>query len=174
MCGPGDWTKRWKVGMNRAKQTGTKFESGLVRYLRSKTGDDRIRRFALSGSDDEGDVGGIYAHGMRGIAECKSHKSVTPALVARWKEETLRERGNADADFAALVVHVSGRDATGRKASFGQNRVLLTWEDAIQLNECADFVPGLRRACEDRWIETDVDGLVWLICGPGRGADGGC
>lgn len=161
------------MAVNKPKNIGTVFESGFVRYLRRKTGDDRIRRLALSGSEDEGDIGGIYAHGLRGIAECKSHKTVTPALVSRWKEETLRERGNADVDFAALVVHVRGRDATGRKASFGQNRVLLTWEDAIQLNECADFVRGMRRACEDRWIETDVDGFVWLICGPDHVADGG-
>ena len=152
--------------MNRPKNIGTAFESGLVRYLRSKTGDDRIRRLALSGSDDEGDVGGIYAHGLRGIAECKSHKQVTPAMVSRWMAETIRERGNSDADFAVLVIHVPGRDATGRKPSFGQNRVLLTWDDAIQLNECADFAPGLRSKCTDWWIETNVDGFVWLLMGP--------
>ena len=161
--------------VNRPKNIGTAFESGLVRYLRGKTGDMRIRRLALAGTNDQGDIGPVYAHGCRGTLECKSHKKVTPALIEKWKDETLRERGNADADFAALVIHVSGRDGTGKHPSFGQNRVLMTLEDLMKLCVGITWQTGTeearrwREACGGQWVETTVDGFVWLIHGVGDG-----
>ena len=80
---------------SRQKAKGTRFESSVVRYMREALGDDRIERRALHGTQDMGDIYGIRAHGWDVIAECKSHKEVTPALVAEWREQTLRERENA-------------------------------------------------------------------------------
>ena len=91
---------------SRQKAKGTRFESSVVRYMREALGDDRIERRALHGTQDMGDIYGIRAHGWDVIAECKSHKEVTPALVAEWREQTLRERENADAGAALLVVSV--------------------------------------------------------------------
>ena len=91
---------------NPSKDKGTKYETAVVRYMREMTGDDRIERRALHGSKDMGDIYGIAAHGWQGIAECKAHKDVTPALVTEWREQTVAERENAGADFGLLVVNV--------------------------------------------------------------------
>lgn len=89
---------------NPSKDKGTAFETAVVRYMRARLKDERIERRALHGAKDMGDVFGIRAHGFEGIAECKAHATVTPSLIERWRDETLDERGNADADFALLVV----------------------------------------------------------------------
>ena len=78
--------------------------SGVRDYLREALHDTGIDRRVLHGTQDMGDIYGIRSHGCDVIAECKAHRDVTPALVARWRDETLRERGNADADAAVLVV----------------------------------------------------------------------
>lgn len=155
---------------NRPKQIGTEFESGFVRYMRSATGDMRIRRSALAGSADVGDIEGLCSRGLNGIAECKSHKKISPSLVEKWQSETLRERGNAGADFAVLVVHVPGRDSTGRSRSFGLNKVRITIEDYIKLlvDDGMDTMSS-DEFCH-RWIEMDVDNFIWFAYQ--RGADG--
>lgn len=91
---------------NPSKDRGTRYETAVVRYMREMTGDDRIERRALHGSKDMGDIYGIAAHGWEGIAECKAHKEVTPALVTEWREQTVAERENAGAGFGLLVVNV--------------------------------------------------------------------
>lgn len=158
------------MAVNRPKQIGTAFESGFVRYARSATGDMRIRRSALAGSADVGDIEGLCSRGLNGIAECKSHKNISPSLVEKWQSETLRERGNSGADFAVLVVHVPGRDSTGRSRSFGRNKVYITVDDFIKL--LGDGGITFRRSDElcYRWIEMDVDNFIWLAYQ--RGADG--
>ena len=87
-----------------SKAKGTRFESAVRDYLREALHDTGIDRRVLHGTQDMGDIYGIRSHGCDVIAECKAHRDVTPALVARWRDETLRERGNADADAAVLVV----------------------------------------------------------------------
>lgn len=90
--------------MSAQRDKGTRFETDVVRYMRRELGDTRIERRALHGSRDMGDIFGIRAHGYSGIAECKCHRTVTDGLVERWRDQTLMERGNADADFALLIV----------------------------------------------------------------------
>lgn len=96
---------------NRPKQRGTAFETRVCRYLRERSGDDRIERRALHGSTDMGDLFGLRAHGLTGIVECKSY-SVYPTqkkMLRTFKAQTEDERCNADADFALLVVRVPQR-----------------------------------------------------------------
>lgn len=122
--------------MSKSKAKGTAFESGVVRWLREFLEDDRIERRALHGSQDMGDVYGLYAHGYEGIAECKSYKGFSvskSALMAEWFAETIDERENADADFALLIIHVPGRDATGKAASFGENLCYVQVRDLAKL-----------------------------------------
>lgn len=90
--------------MSIQREKGTRFETDVVNYLRAQLGDNRIERRALHGSKDMGDIHGLFAHGYSGIIECKAHKSVTWSLVGKWQQQTLDERENADADWAALVV----------------------------------------------------------------------
>ena len=111
---------------NPSKKRGTAFESSVVRHMREALGDDRIERRALHGTQDMGDVYGIRAHGWDVIAECKAHKEVTPALVADWREQTLRERENADAGAAILVVSVY-------RASVGRSEVHVTLRDLARI-----------------------------------------
>lgn len=103
--------------MNKPKKIGTSFETDCVNYLRERLGDDRIERRALHGTKDMGDIFGLHAHGYEGIVECKSYKSYGDAHVDKWREQTVDERGNADADFALLVVHRPGCGV----ARFGRN-----------------------------------------------------
>lgn len=94
-----------------SKKRGTAFESRVCKYLRSWSGDDRIERRALHGSRDMGDLYGLHAYQMEGIVECKSYNTypTQPRMLQAFKEQTEAERGNADADFALLVVRVPQR-----------------------------------------------------------------
>lgn len=119
--------------MNQSKAKGTSFETNVVRYLQAELEDDRIERRALHGAHDRGDVYGIRAHGLHGIAECKDHKTYADGLLRAWERQTLAERDNADADFALLVIHRRGKSAKWTQPSFGQNIVRLTVADLMRI-----------------------------------------
>lgn len=142
---------------NRPKRKGTRFESELRGYLRARLADERIDRRVLHGTQDMGDIYGIRAHGLEGIVEAKAHKTFTPAYVRRWREETLAERGNADADFALLVVkrpnrpvdmsevHVTLRDLAAIAAPLRDGRAKAgdsAWV-RMSLSECCDLIEGV-------------------------------
>ena len=101
----------------RPKDKGTRFETACVRYLRKRLEDERIDRAAMRGNRDAGDIHGVVAHGYKGIVECKCVKGVSKSLLYKYREQTIVERGNADADFALLVIH---REGVGDKR-FGDN-----------------------------------------------------
>lgn len=113
---------------NKPKKKGTAFETACVKWLRHRLDDDRIDRRALSGSHDMGDLYGIWAHGLRGIAECKDYADWGDASLAKWQHETIREKGNADADFALLIVHRSGCG----ESRFGRNHCFMTIGDVLR------------------------------------------
>lgn len=116
--------------MNKPKQKGTAFETACARWMQRRLDDDRIERRALHGSNDMGDLYGIWAHGYHGIAECKDYKSWSDADLARWLNETVAEKDNADADFALLIVHRSGCG----ESRFGKNLVWLTVGDLMRIS----------------------------------------
>lgn len=143
--------------MSRAKEKGTAFETQCARYLSRELDEDTIERRALHGAHDMGDLYGIRAHGLEGIAECKSHKRVTPSLVAKWREETLDERDNADADFALLMIHTAGAG----EANFGRTRVDVTLRDLSRVGSL-----GCRGAGSDGlWLTLDASTACALMRG---------
>ena len=114
--------------MSRSKEKGTAFESAVVRWLSSALGAEpgAIHRETLHGSHDEGDVGGIYAHGRRVVMECKNHSRDE---LPRWLREAEAERGNVDA-LAGVVV--SKRRGIG-ESRMGEQLVSLTLRDFVAI-----------------------------------------
>lgn len=143
---------------SRQKAKGTRFESSVVRYMREALGDDRIERRALHGTQDMGDIYGIRAHGWDVIAECKSHKEVTPALVAEWREQTLRERENADAGAALLVVSVY-------RASVARSAVHVTLRDLARISIPLMVNDGHMDAADGAWAVLTLEDTCRLISG---------
>ena len=112
------------------------------------------------GAHDMGDLYGIYAHGLAGIAECKSYKRYGRADVEEWRRQTLAERDNADADFAVLVIHNPGCGGDAKSPTMGRNRVDLTIGDLCNVSVgmlCLMAEP------DDHWVTIDLDELARLI-----------
>lgn len=150
---------------NRSKSVGTKFETAVCRYLRERLGDDHIERTAPCGPRDEGDIHGLFAHGHEGIAECKCHRTCTEGDLAEWRRQTLRERGNRDADFALLVVRRPGcnyEDATARR--FGLHDVHVTVEDLLKIAGVT-WGTALYRDALDEWVTLPLAECCGLISG---------
>jgi hypothetical protein len=131
-----------------------------VRYLRKRLGDDRIERRALHGSFDMGDIFNIVAHGRKGIAECKSVKKWAKADLESWQAQTIAERGNADADFALLVVHKAGVGP----ARFGQNHCYLQVRDLAKIAG-GDFICLAGDGALDLWVRVTVEDACKMIQG---------
>lgn len=145
---------------NRPKAKGTAFETQCVRYLRKRLGDERIERRALHGSKDMGDIYNIFAHGHEGIAECKSYVRFGPADEAKWERQTEIERGNADADFALLIVHKKG---VGERR-FGLN------ECHVQARDFAKIAGGrftclFGESAYDTWLKLPLERVCSLMLG---------
>lgn len=107
--------------MSREMQKGQTFEQDTVDYLACVLGDDRIERRVKHGSNDRGDVAGVYIRGMRTVIECKNCKRME---LAKWVDEAEEERANDDADIG-IVIHK--RKGCGAK-KFGGNYVTMTLE----------------------------------------------
>lgn len=91
---------------NRSKQVGTKAESAVVRAAQTR-GFFGAERRALRGRNDVGDV--LLCPGV--VIEVKGGdmaRKASDALVAKWLVETERERVNAGAEHAFLVVQRAG------------------------------------------------------------------
>lgn len=131
--------------LSRQKDKGTRFETDTVRYLRGELADERPERTALHGSHDCGDIGHIYAHGFRGIAECKCHERVTASLVERWRAQTVDERDNADADFGLLIVSV-------RNHGVGESVVHVTLRDLARVALPVELGNGTDGNADDAWV----------------------
>ena len=92
--------------VNKPKAIGTRGETGVVRVCRD-LGFPTARRFALAGSQDEGDV--FLCPGV--IAEVKSGKAAKQASLAQidmWWLETEIERQRHGATVGLLVVQRAG------------------------------------------------------------------
>ena len=92
--------------VNKSKSVGTKAESAVVRAAQSR-GFPMAERRALRGRHDVGDV--LLCPGL--VLEVKGGdmaRNASDALVAKWLVETERERVNAGAEHAFLVVQRAG------------------------------------------------------------------
>ena len=146
--------------MSRQKAKGTDFETDTVKFLRARLKCDRIERRALHGSHDMGDIFNIPAHGFEGIAECKNYKTWSKADLDRWKSETIEQRGNANADFALLVVHEKG---CGEKR-FGQNSCYMQVRDLEKVMG-GDFRCLSGESAKDLWVRVTLDDACKMMIG---------
>src|SRR5690606_28286194 len=92
--------------VNKSKSVGTKAETAVTRAAQSR-GFPMAERRALRGRNDVGDV--LLCPGC--IIEVKGGdmaRRASDALVAKWLLETERERINAGAEHAFLVVQRAG------------------------------------------------------------------
>lgn len=145
---------------NKPKAKGTSFETQCVTYLRARLGDGRIERRALHGNNDMGDIHNLFAHGHEGVVECKNYREWGPADLAKWKSQTVDERGNADADFALLVVH---RDGCG-KARFGENHCYMQVRDLEKVIG-GEFSCLYGDSSKDMWVCVTVDDACKMMLG---------
>lgn len=113
---------------NPGKRKGTVMESAVVNYLRGVFQDTErtIRRGALHGRLDEGDVHGLSFRGGRIVIEVKNRREYKPK---DWLSQAERERGNADAEYGVVVFHVNGVGL----ADMGSQGVLMTLDTFCKL-----------------------------------------
>ena len=109
---------------NSAKQAGTAFETLVANFLADQV-DDRIERRRLQGSQDRGDIAGLYHADERLVVECKNYGGQIKA--GPWLDETEVERNN-DGALAGFVV--AKRKGTTDPA---KQIVLMTLEDLTAL-----------------------------------------
>ncbi len=92
--------------VNKPKNIGTHFETGLARYLQSN-GFPQAERRSLHGLVDLGDITGtpdlVWEQKGGGVA-----RGCGPKLLVGWMAETEAERINAGADVGILVVQRAG------------------------------------------------------------------
>ena len=144
----------------KPKDKGTRFETACVRYLRKRLEDERIDRAAMRGNRDAGDIHGLVAHGYRGIVECKDYATWGKADLRRWQEQTINERGNADADFALLVVHKRGCGAS----RFGENHCYMQVRDLERvIGGTMTVLAG--DAAKDMWVRVTADDACRMMLG---------
>lgn len=150
--------------MSRQKAIGTRFESGFVKYASRKARRGNIRRAALGGSKDVGDVHGLEIAGLNGIAELKNVKKLSSSLIDGFRYQTVAETLNAGADWGILVLHMSGCDQTGNNPSFGRNEVQIRLRDLTRIERelwLFDGGPTAEpHAYEDIWVSMDVDSFM--------------
>lgn len=101
---------------NPSKAKGTKAETDLVRWLQGH-GFPYAERRALAGTADKGDV--LCCPGL--IVEVKHWAIYTDADIAAWQDETTREKSNANADIAVLVVRRNGKADPGNWFAYRQH-----------------------------------------------------
>jgi hypothetical protein len=144
--------------VSRQKEKGTRFETACVRYLRKRLEDERIDRAAMRGNRDAGDIHGLVAHGYRGIVECKDVADVPKSKLEAYREQTIVERGNADADFALLVIHTKGVGET----RFGDNACHLQVLD-LEGVMGGEFTCLAGDTAKEMWIRTDLETICKFI-----------
>lgn len=84
---------------NKRKSRGTSWETAVARYA-NENGFPYAERRALAGNLDKGDL--TLCPGI--IVECKDWADYCDSDVTKWWEETRKEKANANASIALLVV----------------------------------------------------------------------
>ncbi len=117
---------------NRQKQTGTAFESQIVKYLQSKDLD--AYRVVLAGGADKGDVHIRHNRGRFVVMEMKAGAQAnnpSPAQERAWFAECQREAANVgvSADVGVLVLKRKGAGS----ARAGDHEVVIDLGDLNHL-----------------------------------------
>jgi hypothetical protein len=112
--------------MSASMRKGTAFETLIVDYLAWMLKDGRIERRAKNGSNDRGDVTGVYTGvtGERMVIECKNTNRLE---LGTWLKELEAEKGNDDAPVGIIVHKRRG------KGKPGEQYVTLTLADLVRL-----------------------------------------
>lgn len=142
---------------NKSGERGTAFESRVVRFMRVALDDERIERRAKHGSKDMGDLYRIYAHGFEGIAECKNYGSISPKQLDEFKQQTVTERDNADADFGLLIINRKGYRT-------GASLVYVTLRDLSRITPLVD-VCAYDGEADEKWVCMTLDECCLLMIG---------
>lgn len=98
--------------MTASKSRGTKWETAIVGYLKSR-GFSHVERRALHGARDKGDIAGIPGV----VIEAKNQNRHS---LAEWIDEAQEEGANAAAALSVVWMHRRG------KSSAGDGYVLMT------------------------------------------------
>lgn len=96
--------------MNASKNKGTAFESAVRDYLRWALSNTKIDRAVLHGTDDIGDISGVYRDGVPVVIECKSRKKpqAYEALHEAIQESENLEKIVGGTCLPAAIVHLPG------------------------------------------------------------------
>ena len=112
--------------MSRSKDTGTRFESAVVAYLREAG--MKASRQPMHASADEGDVLCDFAR-LDMVVECKNRKSMSPGWLMGLVDEAGAERDNANASFGIGVCH---RDGCG-EGKMGKSIVVMELDTLLDI-----------------------------------------
>jgi hypothetical protein len=102
---------------NPSKAKGTKAETDLTRWLQGN-GFPFAERRALAGTADKGDV--LCCPGL--IVEVKHWEKYSDGDIDAWQAETIREKANANASEAILIVRRNGKADPGSWWAWRQHR----------------------------------------------------
>ena len=91
--------------MSKQKSKGSTFESRCAQHLTERLGVE-VRRNALMGALDQGDLFGIVIGGKHFTVECKDYSG--KYRLAEWSEELEREMGFCDTDIGAVIFKMAG------------------------------------------------------------------
>jgi hypothetical protein len=146
---------------NPSGDKGTKFATGIVRYLHSR-GLTTARREVQHGNKDQGDVH-VEVAGRLVVIEAKWRPRLpSPKQVAAWMVETDTEAVQAGADLSALVYNRPGYGV----AQAGHWIVVMRRDEYLWLASRGAYeeTPGLA------WVTIDLEQLATLlVLMPGRG-----
>lgn len=90
--------------MNRSKAKGTAAESAVARYF-IKRGWPFCERRSLSGTQDKGDLAGVYGIAGAAVVEVKSCKTLA---IPAWLREAAVEQANAGAALGVVISKPRG------------------------------------------------------------------
>ena len=84
-----------------ARKAGSSFERLVADYLAEALGSEGIDRQVKVGTNDLGDVRGVYLGGRPVVVECKEYGGRNE--LPKWYAEAERERANRDAAYGVVV-----------------------------------------------------------------------
>ena len=91
--------------MSKQKKKGSQFEKDCAEHLTERLG-VTVRRNALMGALDQGDLFGIVIGGKPFTVECKDYSG--EYRLSKWSEELEREMGCCDTDIGTVIFKMAG------------------------------------------------------------------
>lgn len=111
--------------LKSAKKAGASFEQDVATYLAERLDQPAIERRRLTGSNDRGDISGMFLDGHRVVVECKNYGGRID--LATWIKELETEMVNDQASIGFIVAKRKGVTAPGKQW------VAMTLDDLLHL-----------------------------------------